>query len=223
MIRYIFRYLPASILCAVMWMGIRGCSGNFGPYRRSADLDSRSFTTASALRSVTSYSHKFLNAPVDVPSQGTAIHYAPAEDLEHIDVQLIEKTTSDHLDIAMYAFTDVPIARAVVDAANCGVKVNIYRDEEQFAQEQRREPYVLAMLRGNPNISIRVKDSRVLMHIKGWSDGTILREGSANWSRSGEEDQDNTLLLTKDAQSVQGFERNFQHIFWQRTSNLVVQ
>ncbi|MHB1840826.1 MAG: phospholipase D-like domain-containing protein [Acidobacteriaceae bacterium] len=122
----------------------------------------------------------------------------------------------------MYAFTDMPIARAVVDAANRGVKVNIYRDEEQFAQEQRREPYVLAMLRRNPNISIRVKDSRVLMHIKGWSDGTILREGSANWSRSGEEDQDNTLLLTKDPQSVQGFERNFQHIFWQRTSNLVV-
>ncbi|MHB1840827.1 MAG: hypothetical protein ACYCPD_13805 [Acidobacteriaceae bacterium] len=91
MIRYIFRYLTASILCAVMWMGIRGCNGNFAPYRRSADLDSRSFTTASALRSVTSYSHKFLNTPVDVPSQGTAIHYAPAEDLEHIDVQLMRR------------------------------------------------------------------------------------------------------------------------------------
>ncbi|MHB1840384.1 MAG: phospholipase D-like domain-containing protein [Acidobacteriaceae bacterium] len=223
MIRYIVKYLLASLLCAAMWMGIRGCSGNFAPYRRSADLDSRSFTPASALHSVTSYSRKFLNTPVDVPSQGTAIHYAPAEDLEHIDAQLMEKTTSDHLDIAMYAFTDVPIARAVVDVANRGVKVAIYRDEEQFAQEQRREPYVLAMLRSNPNISIRVKDSRVLMHIKGWSDGTILREGSANWSRSGELEQDNTLLLTKDPQSVQGFERNFQHIFWQRTSNLLVQ
>ena len=222
MIRYITKYLLASILCAVMWMGIHGCSGNFGPSHRSAFLDGSSFNTASALRGITSYSHKFLNTPVDVPSQGSAIHYAPAEELEHIDVQLIEKTTSDHVDIAMYAFTDMPIARAVVDAANRGVKVNIYRDDEQFAQEQRREPYVLALLRTNPNISIRVKNSRVLMHIKGWSDGTILREGSANWSRSGEQDQDNTLSLTRDTQSVRGFENNFQHI-WERTNNLVVQ
>jgi len=78
------------------------------------------------------------------------------------------------------------------------------------------------LLRSNPNISIRVKNSRVLMHIKGWSDGTILREGSANWSRSGEQDQDNTLSLTRDARSVQGFEDNFRHI-WERTSKLVVQ
>ena len=205
-----------------MWMGIRGCSGNFGPSHRSAYLDSRSFSTASSLRSISSYSRRFLATPVNVPSQGAVIHYAPAEELEHIDVQLIEKTTSDHLDIAMYAFTDMPIARAVVDAANRGVKVNIYRDNEQFAQEQRREPYVLGLLRSNPNISIRVKNSRVLMHIKGWSDGAILREGSANWSRSGEQDQDNTLLLTRDTQSVHGFESNFQHI-WERTGNLVVQ
>ena len=222
MIRYIFRYLTASILCAVMWMGIRGCSGNFGSYRRSAYLDSRSFSTASTLRSVSSYSHRLLNIPVSVPAQGAAIHYAPAEDLEHIDARLIEQTSGNHLDIAMYAFTDVQIAHAVVDAANRGVKVEIYRDDEQFAQEQRREPYVLDMFRGNPNISIRVKNSRVLMHIKGWSDGNMLREGSANWSRSGELEQDNTLLLTKDPQSVQGFESNFQHI-WERTGNLIVQ
>ncbi len=222
MIRYIARYLTASILCAVMWMGIRGCSGNFGPSHRSAYLDSRSLSAASALRRVSSYSHRFLNIPVRVPSQGAAIHYAPAEDLERIDAQLIEQTAGNHLDIAMYAFTDARIARAVVDAANRGVKVEIYRDDEQFAQEQRREPYVLEMFRGNPNISIRVKNSRVLMHIKGWSDGTLLREGSANWSRSGELEQDNTLLLTRDPQSVQGFENNFQHI-WERTGNLIVQ
>ena len=180
------------------------------------------YLTASTLRSVSSYSHRLLNIPVSVPAQGAAIHYAPAEDLEHIDARLIEQTSGNHLDIAMYAFTDVRIARAVVDAANRGVKVDIYRDDEQFAQEQRREPYVLDMFRGNPNISIRVKNSRVLMHIKGWSDGNMLREGSANWSRSGEQEQDNTLLLTKDPQSVQGFESNFQHI-WERTGNLIVQ
>jgi phosphatidylserine/phosphatidylglycerophosphate/cardiolipin synthase-like enzyme len=126
------------------------------------------------------------------------------------------------LDIAMYAFTDEPIAHAVLDAANRGVRVYIYRDDEQFMQEQRREPYVLELLRGNPNISIRVKGSRTLMHIKGWSDGYVLREGSANWSRSGEQEQDNTLMLTKDPQSIQGFEHDFQHM-WGRTNNLVVQ
>jgi hypothetical protein len=61
-----------------------------------------------------------LQVPARVPDSGEAIHYSPAEDLEDMDIQLIEKSTSDHIDIAMYAFTDYEIAYAIVGAANSG-------------------------------------------------------------------------------------------------------
>lgn len=221
MIRYIFRWMTASIVCAIMWSCIHSCNP-FGGYHRSLFSANSPFSSTNSLQSVSSYSRRLFNVPVSVPSEGAAIHYAPSEDLEHVDAQLIEQTTSDHLDIAMYAFTDYAIARAVVDAANRGVKVEIYRDREQYENEQQRNSYVAQLFRGNPNISIRVKSSTVLMHIKAWSDGKILREGSANWSSSGEKQQDNTLTLTQDPRSVQGFESNFRHI-WERTSNLVAQ
>jgi phosphatidylserine/phosphatidylglycerophosphate/cardiolipin synthase-like enzyme len=151
-----------------------------------------------------------------------SIYYSPACDLELIDVEEIEHTRSNHLDIAMYAFTDVAIARAVVDVANRGVRVRIYRDREQWEEEQHRDGYVLSLLRANPNIAIRVKGSNTLMHLKAFCDGAVLREGSANWSPSGERRQDNTLTLTSDPQLVNSFEANFRRI-WNRPNNLVVQ
>jgi hypothetical protein len=45
-------------------------------------------------------SKHLLQVPARVPDSGEAIHYSPAEDLEDMDVQLIEKSTSDHIDIA---------------------------------------------------------------------------------------------------------------------------
>lgn len=221
MIRYMLRWMAASVACAVMWAAIRTFTG-FSRYHGSFFPGSNTFSSSDSLHRVSSYSNRLFNVPVKVPVQGLDVHYSPVENLEHIDEQLIEQTTSNHLDIAMYAFTDYAIARAVSDVANRGVKVYIYRDREQYENEQRRNSYVAQLFHGNPNISIHVKSSMVLMHIKGWSDGKILREGSANWSPSGEKEQDNTLMVTQDPRSVLGFEDNFHHI-WNRTSNLVAQ
>lgn len=152
----------------------------------------------------------------------TAIYYSPWQNLEAIDSSVITHSRCDHLDIAMYSFTDRQLALAILSFANSGRQVRIYRDLEQYEQETRRGNRVAQMFQGNPNISIRVKGSRTLMHIKAWSDGCVLREGSANWSPSGEKWQDNTLTLTTDKTSIHNFEADFQSV-WNRSENEVIQ
>jgi hypothetical protein len=151
-----------------------------------------------------------------------ATYYAPNEDLEAIDSNQIEQSRCDHLNIAMYSFTDWKLAEAVIGFANRGHLVRIYRDREQYQEEMKRNSRVIAMFQGNRNIQIRVKASMVLMHIKSWSDGCSWRDGSANWSPSGEKQQDNSLTLTIDPKAVSNFETKFNEI-WNRSDNFVVQ
>jgi phosphatidylserine/phosphatidylglycerophosphate/cardiolipin synthase-like enzyme len=49
-------------------------------------------------------------------------HYAPAQDLERLDVQEIDRARHT-IDIAMYAFTDRYVADAVLRAAHRGVAI----------------------------------------------------------------------------------------------------
>jgi phosphatidylserine/phosphatidylglycerophosphate/cardiolipin synthase-like enzyme len=65
-----------------------------------------------------------------------AIHYAPVENLEHIDVALIDRAEHE-IDMAAYVLTDRPILQALTRAADRGVKVRIYLDGTQLAE---REP-----------------------------------------------------------------------------------
>src|SRR5581483_3888361 len=119
-------------------------------------------------------------------------HYAPAQDLERFDVQQIDRARHT-VDIAMYAFTDRYIADALLRAAHRGVSIRLYRDREQYHEEQRHAAEhgglsTTNMFRGEQLIHIRVKSNgeRNLMHLKAYViDGALLRDGSANWSNAG--------------------------------------
>ncbi len=147
--------------------------------------------------------------------------FSPGDDIERLDVQLIDHATG-RLDIAMYSFTDQNLAAAVLRAAERGVTVRIYRDREQYEQESHRGGYTAETLARSKNISIRVKNSMTLMHLKAYSDGNFLREGSANWSRSGEQYQDNDAMVIDEPRAVQGFEQKFDQM-WTRSDNIIVQ
>jgi phosphatidylserine/phosphatidylglycerophosphate/cardiolipin synthase-like enzyme len=156
-------------------------------------------------------------------------HYAPAEDLERLDVEELDRARHT-LDIAMYAFTDRWLSEAVLRAAHRGVTVRIYRDREQFEEEQRHAAEhgfhsSSNLFRGVPQIHIRVKASgrRDLMHLKAYAvDGVLLRDGSANWSNAGLKDQDNNAHFTDDAVQVRAFEADFEQM-WARRDNEQVQ
>ena len=52
------------------------------------------------------------------------IHYAPAENLERVDVALIDR--ADHeIDMAAYVLTDWPVMQALTRAADRGVSASI--------------------------------------------------------------------------------------------------
>jgi phosphatidylserine/phosphatidylglycerophosphate/cardiolipin synthase-like enzyme len=78
---------------------------------------------------------------------------------------------------------------------------------------------VIAELAATPNVEVKIKHSRVLMHLKSYAvDGQTLRSGSANFSPSALKRQDNDLVLTKDAATVRRFELDFNQL-WSRPDN----
>jgi phosphatidylserine/phosphatidylglycerophosphate/cardiolipin synthase-like enzyme len=139
------------------------------------------------------------------------VHYAPAKNLEHIDVALID-TAQHEIDFATYVLTDWPIIKALTRAAERGAKVRIYLDATQLAE---REPMkVLQDLAHTRGVEIRVKRNSALMHLKSYEiDGQLLRTGAANFSASGEKRQDNDLIVINDAQAAAKFKHAFEARF----------
>jgi hypothetical protein len=130
-------------------------------------------------------------AAASVDHVTTEEFYGPKENLERVDSSLLGQGTTDHLDLAMYSFTDRVLAEQLLRLARNGVNTHIYWDNnQQYNGELRRDDSVIRLLAGNENIQVRVKDNHSLMHLKAWSNGTLLREGSANWRLSGERYQD---------------------------------
>jgi phosphatidylserine/phosphatidylglycerophosphate/cardiolipin synthase-like enzyme len=137
------------------------------------------------------------------------IHYAPAENLEHVDVALIDRAKHE-IDMAAYVLTDWPIIQALTRAADRGVKVRIYLDGAQLAE---REPaQVFLMLVHTPGVEIRTKQGKgAPMHLKSYQvDGRLLRTGAANFSASGLKRQDNDLVIIDSAVAATKFKRTFE-------------
>ncbi len=168
-------------------------------------------------------------------ASGEDEYFSPTENLERIEIpklrSAVERLRRLHhpLNIAMYAFTDRTVARTLIEEADAGTTVRVYRDGEQYESEERDAARygrvsVSAMFHGHQNIHVRVKPaSRVnLMHLKCWSDGEVLRDGSANWSTAGLVRQDNDLRFTTDPREVETFNRNFEAL-WNRPVNIVLQ
>jgi len=146
------------------------------------------------------------------------VHYAPQENLEAIDVDLID-TAERSIDMAAYVLSDAAVIDALRDAAERGVTIRIYLDKGQFAEHGPRQGGEIEALLAYPNVFARVKGRGVLMHLKAYAvDGAHLRTGSGNFSHSGLSAQDNDLVLVDDPQAIQAFEHNFDAIFARATN-----
>lgn len=149
---------------------------------------------------------------------GEEIFFSPAEDLERVDIGLIREAR-DTIAVAMYAFTDRAIAQALAQKAHEGVKVWIYRDRAQFEQERAHGSPVMQILRGEPNIHVRIKGSNDLMHDKVMLiDQSTLRGGSGNWSVSAARYQDNQVTVSHAPEQIAAFQRDFTEM-WNRRDN----
>jgi phosphatidylserine/phosphatidylglycerophosphate/cardiolipin synthase-like enzyme len=137
------------------------------------------------------------------------IHYAPAENLEAIDVDLINQAGLS-IDMAAYVLSDPAVIEALSDAADRGVIVRLYLDAGEYPAQAQ----ALAGLVARAGVDARLKSGGALMHMKAYAvDRERLRTGSGNFSRSGLSRQDNDLVVIDDPRAVERFERDFEAIF----------
>ena len=164
-----------------------------------------------------------LNGVAEAARGGGEQHFSPSENLEQLDHERLERARRT-IDIAMYSFTDRYLAEELATLARRGVRIRIYRDRQQYEEEQhnakeRTLPSTSEILRGESNIQLRIKAAHELMHLKAYLvDGRLLRDGSANWSSSGLKRQDNNLHFTADPAQVRAFQQEFEQI-WNRPDN----
>lgn len=132
------------------------------------------------------------------------VHYAPVENLERVDVELLRSARAK-IDIAAYSLTDWLVIDALIDAHRRGVGLRIVLDpSQQHAFEHLRE------ITG----SVRVKAPGPYMHLKSYSiDGNILRSGSANLSASGLKQQDNDIVILREPEAARTFDARFDRIW----------
>jgi phosphatidylserine/phosphatidylglycerophosphate/cardiolipin synthase-like enzyme len=142
---------------------------------------------------------------------GAEIHYAPAENLERIDVALIDSARHE-IDMAAYILTDWAVIHALTRAADRGIKVRIYLDPTQLAYDEVQPPF--KDLADTPGVEMRLKNGESYMHLKAFEvDGKVLRSGAANFSASGLKQQDNDLIVINSPEAAGAFERDFEAMF----------
>lgn len=132
------------------------------------------------------------------------VHFSPEERLDTIDAELIA-TAKNSIDFASYALTDPIVIRALNAADHRGVAIRIVLDP--------RERHDFIEL-GDLSDSVRVKRGGPFMHLKAYAiDGVLLRTGSANFSTSGENAQDNDLIVIRDASAAAKFDAHFERMW----------
>ncbi len=141
--------------------------------------------------------------------------YAPAENLEAIDVALIGRARL-RIDFAAYVLTSLPIVRALDDAAARGVTIRLYRDGAD-ARMPRALAEVYDRLAARMNVEIRYKGAPApFMHLKAYAvDNEIVREGAGNFTHSGLSRQDNSLIALRCKSAVKRFQKQFDEM-WSR-------
>jgi phosphatidylserine/phosphatidylglycerophosphate/cardiolipin synthase-like enzyme len=132
------------------------------------------------------------------------VHYSPEERLDAIDAALIA-TAKRSIDFASYALTDPIVLDALNEAERRGVAVRIVLDP--------RERHDFVKL-GDLSDNVRIKRGGPFMHLKAYEiDGEELRTGSANFSTSGENAQDNDLIVIRDPGAAAKFDVHFERMW----------
>jgi len=117
----------------------------------------------------------------------------------------------DNLDIAMYDFTLRPVAQAVLEAKARGVKVRIVFDSAQIKEEYSKSRYLI-----KKGVDVRFKLGPGIMHNKfAIIDDQVVLTGSFNWTVSAEKKNSENLLVIKDKELAQKYEKQFKLLWGQ--------
>jgi len=109
----------------------------------------------------------------------------------------------------MYTFTDVEIARAILEARDRGIDIKILLDRSQVKAKYSRSRYFV-----QNGIEVRISSNNYIMHNKfAVIDHEIVITGSYNWTASAGERNDENLLVIDDNYIVERYQDQFNNLW----------
>lgn len=119
-------------------------------------------------------------------------HFSAGEGIEWVVERELD-AAGKNIDAAIYAFTSRPLAQALVDAHNRGVKVRVIVDPSGASS-----PYGKATYLFEHGIDVRTEKGAGLMHHKfALIDDSVLITGSFNWTAAAENENDENILVLR--------------------------
>jgi len=148
------------------------------------------------------------------PNIKIRIRFSPRGGAEKLILEEISKAQKQIL-VAVFSFTNMRIAKALVEAKNRGVKVYVITDEGQGESRYGRK--VLDFLTSH-GVKVKIKrgSGGGLMHHKyAVIDGKIVLTGSYNWTYSAEKRNDENLVAIEGSRNLaKTYFENFKAL-WQ--------
>ncbi len=150
--------------------------------------------------------------PGGAPAQATAkgaptweLYFSPKGGCTEAVVKALDGAKTTVL-VQAYSFTSAPIAKALVDAARRGVKVDVLLDKSQ-----RTEKYSSADFVAHEGIPTRIDAAHAIAHNKVMViDGTTVLTGSFNFTKAAEEHNAENLLVIQDAALAEKYAANWK-------------
>jgi phosphatidylserine/phosphatidylglycerophosphate/cardiolipin synthase-like enzyme len=125
---------------------------------------------------------------------------------EPVLVNIINSSKSS-LDIAIYSFTDIDIADAVVSAKKRGVAVRVISDKECSSDSSQKR--VLKLLEKS-GIPVKINTHSGLMHLKMTvADQSVATTGSFNYTKAAENQNDEVFVVLRDVNAAKDFDNQF--------------
>ena len=90
----------------------------------------------------------------------TEVYFSLYDDPEAVIINNIDKA-EEFISIAMYTFTDIEIAQAILEARDKGVDIKIYLDRSQVKAKYSRSRYFV-----KNGIKVRISSNSYIMHNK---------------------------------------------------------
>jgi phosphatidylserine/phosphatidylglycerophosphate/cardiolipin synthase-like enzyme len=133
-----------------------------------------------------------------------SVHFSPRGGCTEAVVQVIGAAQSSIL-VQAYSFTSAPIAKALVEAHQRGVQVQVILDESQES-----EKYTEADFLANQGVPTRIDDRHAIAHNKVMIlDGQVVITGSFNFTKSAEESNAENLLVIKSPALAEQYTANW--------------
>ena len=140
---------------------------------------------------------------------GTEVYFSLYGDPELIIIKNIDDA-KEFINIAMYTFTDIEIAQAILKAKDRGVNIKIYLDRSQVNAKYGKSRYFV----NNGIEGIRISSNNYIMHNKfAVIDNKIVITGSYNWTASAGERNDENLLVIDDENIIKKYQNQFNNLW----------